>query len=121
MGWRYLLFSLGVLTLLLWGFRILLFRMVESPRYLVGRGQDAEAVVVIHMIAAYNGKQSNFTADHLSVAVTSVDGKAEEKGKTLLSRTSYFSVDRIRTLFRTRKLAFSTSLLISLWCESTYI
>ena len=34
MGWRYLLFTLGAFTLVLWALRFLLFTLEESPRYL---------------------------------------------------------------------------------------
>ncbi|GAW04846.1 sugar transporter [Lentinula edodes] len=65
MGWRYLLFILGALTLLLWGIRFFVFKLFESPRFLVGIGKDAEAVEVIRMLAEYNSKTSNLTVDQL--------------------------------------------------------
>jgi len=47
MGWRYLLFTLGGLMLLLWSLRFFVFSLLESPRFLCGIGKDAEAVDVI--------------------------------------------------------------------------
>ena len=44
MGWRYLLFALGGMTLFLWALRFFVFPLEESPRFLVGRGRDADAV-----------------------------------------------------------------------------
>ena len=55
MGWRYLLFTLGGCTLLLWAFRFFVFKLEESPRFLAGRGLDAEAAAVVQRIAAFNG------------------------------------------------------------------
>ena len=43
MGWRYLLFALGGMTLFLWAVRFFVFPLEESPRFLVGRGRDEEA------------------------------------------------------------------------------
>ncbi|KDR77989.1 hypothetical protein GALMADRAFT_278352 [Galerina marginata CBS 339.88] len=115
MGWRYLLFVLGGITLLLWGARFFLFNLVESPRYLIGKGQDEAAVAVIHKIAAYNGKTSSLTVDQLTSVGSLYDPKVGGAGKWSLSRTSHFTGEHIKSLFRTRKIAYSTSLLIAIW------
>ncbi|KAI0920327.1 MFS sugar transporter [Taiwanofungus camphoratus] len=120
MGWRYLLFTLGGMTLILWAIRFFAFHLEESPRFLVGRGRDAEAVAVIHRIAAHNGRTSSLTVEQLTEA--GEKAAAEEPGATvaarhrrLLSESSAFSVYHIRGLFETPKLAWSTGLLIFLW------
>lgn len=41
---------------LLWFVRFFVFGFHESPRYLIGKGWDGEAVNVIHKIAKFNGK-----------------------------------------------------------------
>ncbi|KAH9476548.1 MFS sugar transporter [Psilocybe cubensis] len=120
MGWRYLLFTLGGLTLLLWAIRFFVFELAESPRYLIGKGRDAEAVMIIHKIAAYNGTTSTLTVDQLAaVGGGEFSDKQQEtkaEGKKLsLTRTSDFTLGHIKSLFRTRKIAYSTSLLISVW------
>ncbi|KAI0729163.1 MFS general substrate transporter [Fomitopsis betulina] len=120
MGWRYLLFTLGGMTLVLWAIRFFLFTLEESPRYLVGRGRDAEAVVVIQRIAAYNGRTSSLTVEQLVAA----GARAAEANKAaagaagehkMLSQTSVWTTYHIRSLFKTAKLAWSTSLLIVIW------
>ena len=68
MGWRYLLFTLGGCTLLLWGLRFFIFTLEESPRFLAGRGQDTEAVAVVQRLAAYNGRTSTLTVEQLTKA-----------------------------------------------------
>ncbi|KAF9522619.1 MFS general substrate transporter [Crepidotus variabilis] len=119
MGWRYLLFILGGITLLLWGIRFFLFDLLESPRYLDGRGQDAEAVEVIQRIAKYNGRDIKLTVDDL--AALGEIGRGDEildhgeKKRGLLTRTSNFRSEHVKALFRTPKIAWSTSLLIALW------
>ena len=120
MGWRYLLFTLGGMTLILWAIRFFLYNLEESPRYLVGRGRDADAVAVIHRIAAYNRCTSSLTVEQLTAA----GERAAEANKAaagsageqkLLSQTSVWTTYHIRSLFKTAKLAWSTSLLIVIW------
>ncbi|KAJ7257870.1 MFS general substrate transporter [Mycena haematopus] len=118
MGWRYLLFTLGALTLILSFIRFFVFNLLESPRFLVGIGMDQRAVDVIHQIAAYNSTTTSLSVEDL----TGVEEKGtDEKGidaseeRPLLSKTSIFTLVHIKGLFATRKMAISTSMLIALW------
>ena len=117
MGWRYLLFTLGGCTLLLWAFRFFVFKLEESPRFLVGRGHDAEAVAVIHRLAAYNGRTCSLTVEDLARVGDGSKGTEEPRSPklTVLSRSSDYTTQHVKALFKTRRLAWSTSLLISLW------
>ncbi|KAG8990942.1 hypothetical protein FRB90_001537 [Tulasnella sp. 427] len=118
MGWRYFVITMGGLMLILWAIRFFVFRLHESPKYLMGRGRDAEAVEVVHKVAAYNGKTSNLTVEDL----TQFDkAGAAEKGLDTSAKAAVqrnvekFKANHIRSLFRTRKLAISTSLIILIW------
>ncbi|KIK52966.1 hypothetical protein GYMLUDRAFT_77629 [Collybiopsis luxurians FD-317 M1] len=128
MGWRYLLFTLGGLTLLLWSIRFFVFKLVESPRFLVGIGKDEEAVKIIHEIAEYNGKTSRLTVEDLvragdgvgkEIETEKIDMDTEPNAhpnlRPVLSASSVLGWEHVKALFRTKKLALSTSLLISLW------
>ncbi|KAE9390536.1 MFS general substrate transporter [Gymnopus androsaceus JB14] len=121
MGWRYLLFTLGAITLLLWSIRFFVFKLFESPRFLVGIGKDAEAVEVIRKIAEFNGKTTNLTVEQLVNAggmdpeKTRQENTVTNERKRVLSKSSYLGWKHVKALFRTRKMAFSTSLLIFLW------
>ncbi|KAK1225265.1 MFS sugar transporter [Marasmius sp. AFHP31] len=121
MGWRYLLFALGALTICLWALRFFVFKLFESPRFLVGIGKDAEAVEVIEKVAKFNSTTTSLTVEQLASAGKialneKVDhGSSGSKRKGLLSKTSVFGSKHIKALFRTRKLALTTSLLISMW------
>ncbi|TBU29718.1 MFS general substrate transporter [Dichomitus squalens] len=121
MGWRYLLFTLGGMTLLLWAIRFFVFPLEESPRFLVGLGRDAEAVAVVQRVAAFNGRQSHLAIDELTRAGEAAAASAQAKStgskskRQVLSKSSVFTTKHIRSLFETRKLAWSTSLLIALW------
>lgn len=126
MGWRYLLFTLGGFTLVLWALRFFIFTLEESPRYLVGRGHDAEAVAVIQRLATYNGTSCSLTVEQLVTAGEAVTPKGADSSEgskmKMLTRTSNYTMDHIKALFETRKLAWSTSLLISIWstCPESY-
>ena len=133
------MFALGGLTLLMWFVRFFVFRFHESPRYLIGRGQDEEAVEVIHKIAKFNGKadrctitvgdlrrtvQEKLIKDSSTFPVQTGGGDYVtpggeainvEKKRGLLSSSSHLSGSHIKALFATRKMAWSTSLLIMIW------
>ncbi|KAF9064870.1 major facilitator superfamily domain-containing protein [Rhodocollybia butyracea] len=115
MGWRYLLFILGALTLLLWGIRFFVFQLFESPRFLIGIGKDAEAVEVIQKLAKFNSKTSNLTVEQLVNAGGVDPEKVRADRPRVLSASSALGWNHVKALFRTRKMAFSTSLLIFLW------
>ncbi|KAJ7695155.1 MFS general substrate transporter [Mycena rosella] len=117
MGWRYLLFILGALTLVLSFIRVFVFNLLESPRFLVGIGRDQEAVDIIHQIAAYNSTTTTLTVEDL---VGVEEKQSNERGgereiRPLLSKTSIFTTVHVKALFATRKMAISTSLLVALW------
>jgi hypothetical protein len=110
----------------MWIIRFFLFHLYESPKYLMGRGRDQEAVEVVHKVAAYNGVKSSLQLEHLEGAgvlpsqkqdnvegvETRMDTSALGAIKRLLSK---FTPGHVKGLFATRKLTYSTSLLIVLW------
>ena len=110
--------------LLLWVVRFFIFHLYESPKYLMGRGRDAEAVEVVHKVAAYNGTTSKLTVEMLRDAgqlsgVDQEDSAAFDTGAkaAVLRKLSSLNGSHVRPLFATRKLAYSTTLLIILWGE----
>jgi len=54
MGWRYNVIVLGAMTLLVFFLRYFVFRFHESPKFLLSRGKEAEAIEVLHKIARFN-------------------------------------------------------------------
>ncbi|KIP02515.1 hypothetical protein PHLGIDRAFT_79028 [Phlebiopsis gigantea 11061_1 CR5-6] len=64
-GWRYALFTIGGLSVLAFIGRFGLFTFHESPKFLVSKGRDAEAVRVVHAIARFNGTTSALREDDL--------------------------------------------------------
>ncbi|KAG9309579.1 major facilitator superfamily domain-containing protein [Chiua virens] len=121
-GWRYFLYAMGALMMVLWFLRFFIFRLYESPKYLMSRGKDEEAVKVVHKVAAYNGKTSSLTVEHLK-SVEGLSTALPERTTTidisvisvLRRKLAVFDSHHVRPLFATRKLAYSTILLIILW------
>ncbi|KAI1790173.1 MFS general substrate transporter [Ganoderma leucocontextum] len=56
-GWKYLLISLGLITLSMFLARMVFFRLHESPRYLVHAGRPLEAIESLQMISKFNGSE----------------------------------------------------------------
>jgi len=127
-GWRYFLYTMGGLMLVLFVIRFFVFHLYESPKFLMGRGRDAEAVEVVHKVAAYNGTTSNLTLEMLRRVERNRPASLDDDSEkcristpdtsslgALLRILRTFGWDHITPLFKTRKLAWSTSLLIILW------
>ncbi|KAG9309970.1 MFS general substrate transporter [Chiua virens] len=121
-GWRYFLYAMGGLMLVLWFLRFFVFRLHESPKFLMSRGKDEAAVEVIHKVAAYNGKTSSLTLEHLKNAErfatvsTARTATMDVSAMAAIRRKlRVFDTKHIKPLFATRKLAYSTTLLIILW------
>ncbi|KAI5120241.1 hypothetical protein M0805_007545 [Coniferiporia weirii] len=125
-GWRYLLFALGGLMLAMWFVRAFTFGLLESPRYLVARGEDENAIAVLHAVARVNGTQCNLTVERLrqagTGAVADPDAPIPESHEG--RKAGVIGVARrcmketwmhVKALFATPKMAWSTSLLIILW------
>ncbi|KAG6897020.1 hypothetical protein C0992_004665 [Termitomyces sp. T32_za158] len=53
--------------------RFVVFDLQESPKYLVAKGRDREAIAVLQHIAKRNGKTISLTLEHFSA----VEGVAE--------------------------------------------
>ncbi|TFK18623.1 MFS general substrate transporter [Coprinopsis marcescibilis] len=119
MGWRYFMFTMGGLMLVLWGIRFFTFKLYESPKYLMGRGRDAKAVEVIHLLALYNGTTSTITLEDLKHVDPDQGGDGEKRSPanlTLVKRNlKKLDANHVRSLFASKQLAYSTSLLILLW------
>ena len=62
--------------------------LLESPRYLVGKGRDEEAVRVVQALARINGRSSNLTVEQLLV----VERKYKKSSKECSSGTKGFEV-----------------------------
>jgi MFS family permease len=117
MGWRYNFFTLGGLTFVMWILRYFVFNLQESPKYLVAKGRDEEAIKVLEHIARVNGKKLTLTLEQLQAV--SGDGRTTgismSTWQIIKKSFSSFSLSHVKPLFSTRRLATNTSITIGLW------
>lgn len=106
--------AMGLLAMIMFCCRFFFFTLYESPKFLMGRGRDEEAVRVVHEVARINGKTTNLTLADLEVfnqaGQQGVDASAALKRK--LEKVNF---THLRALFASPKLAWSTSLIILIW------
>ncbi|GAT20091.1 sugar transporter [Aspergillus luchuensis] len=118
MGWRYLCFTLGALTFAMFICRFFLFHLYESPKYLLARGRQSDAVASVHGIAHKNRTKTWLTEEILNEIGGYPEEVAEEKlsfAEIVRRNLSKFSLERIGPLFSSKKLGFSTVLLWFCW------
>ncbi|EFX05887.1 membrane transporter [Grosmannia clavigera kw1407] len=121
MGWRYFVITMGGLTLVMFLVRFLLFSIHESPKYLMGRGLDEEAVRIVHEVARRNGTTTGLTLEHLQACepegyVRPTDSSAAALALAALRRKmADMDLGRVRALFATRQLGLSTGLIMAVW------
>lgn len=71
-GWRYVFITLSVLNGILAFSRIFLFKLPESPQFLLAKNQPSKVVDTLNSIAKFNGLSKVFTIDD----IVNVDKKA---------------------------------------------
>lgn len=107
---------MGGIALIMFILRFFFFTLYESPKYLMGRGKDQEAVRVVHEVARRNGKTSNLTLEDLSVHDNQFNSRQNTTAKAALSRKlESLKLDHITALFATPKLVLSTSMIMAIW------
>lgn len=125
MGWRYLMFTIGAVTLSIFFLRFVVFNFKESPKFLVYRGRDQEAIDVLHYIAKYNKRTCGITMADFD-ALTDEDsslgsdqlmlGTGSKQVETSFGRKVLMEFQRYKMLFSTWTM---TRLTILVWL--TYI
>jgi MFS family permease len=58
MGWRYFVIVMGGISMIEFFLRFVVFKIFESPKFLMGKGRDGDAVRIVHEVARRNGKTS---------------------------------------------------------------
>ncbi|KAL4067202.1 major facilitator superfamily domain-containing protein [Scleroderma yunnanense] len=119
-GWRYHLLATGGIMMIMWIIRFFVFNLQESPKYLMGRGRDEDAVAAVHRVAAINDKISSLTVNHLTETEKLAGSPIQNDAKAVTSiaamrKFSKLVVIHVSPLFATRKLVYSTCILIVLW------
>ena len=120
-GWRYFIITIGIMTFGMFIIRFFIFRLFESPKYLLNRGRQDEAVAVIHGIAHRNGTKTWLTSELLD-EIAGEDNELPEEQFAEKSSNSFLknklkkvSGDKMKQLFKTRALGLSTGLIWWAW------
>jgi MFS family permease len=141
-GWRHFVFTIGIITLVMFAIRFFVFHLFESPKFLLSRGRQAEAVAVVHGIAFRNNAKTWLTEEILDAMVDDdgeddapaddADGRdlhhqlsnGQSLGRVpthistthiIKTRFASFSAERLRPLFKTHKLGLATLLIWFCW------
>ncbi|KAH8425085.1 uncharacterized protein LDX57_002833 [Aspergillus melleus] len=118
MGWRYLVLSLGAITFAMFLCRFLLFTLYESPKFLVSRGRQDEAVAAVQGIAYRNKTKTWLTADVLNEIGGHPETRSDEKLSYVeIIRRSFsrFSYQQVAPLFANKRLGITTILIWFCW------
>lgn len=115
-GWRYVWFTSGAFVLLLSVARVTVLRLRETPKYLVGEGRDEEVVETLQFIARKYNRHCSLSIEQMQACgITGAATNTVRQG----DKRFHFSLGdvglHVRSLFATRKLALSTSLIWFSW------
>lgn len=128
MGWRYLMFTLGGVTLSVFIARFVIFTFRESPKYLVHRGRDEEAIKVLHQVAKFNKTKcclalkafDEITEEHDTITGNEdivLDEEGVELKATFREKIGH-EMDRYKMLFSSLPVAWLTILVwLTYWCD----
>lgn len=98
--------------------RFFLFHLFESPKFLLSRGRQSEAVAVVHGIACHNKSKTWLTEQILNEIGGDPEVITDAKLSTVeIVRRSLgkFSTQRVGPLFSNRKLGLTTALIWFQW------
>ncbi|SCU81190.1 LADA_0B11672g1_1 [Lachancea dasiensis] len=122
-GWRYFLFAMGGLTFLLFAIRFA-FRVLESPRFHISRGDNEAAIATLHQIAKINGKETSIKLEDLmeidrryhKYENTENDDSGLLSGRQIVrNKLAKYGSEHIKALFGSRKQAYSSLMVIFVW------
>ncbi|KAL4895475.1 major facilitator superfamily domain-containing protein [Aspergillus ambiguus] len=111
-GWRYLMYTMGAMILVLSIGRVTIIRLKETPKFLLGQGKDAELSEHLHRLATQYNRSCPVDASELMRCgmITSVHSR------------SRFSIGELaihlRGLFASRRLV---RLMILLWLSGLMV
>ncbi|CAJ2500740.1 Uu.00g035930.m01.CDS01 [Anthostomella pinea] len=115
MGWRYFMITMGGLTLIMFAVRFLCFTIFESPKYLMGKGLDEEAVRIVHEVARRNKKTSSLTIDDLRACEPEGYEQRASASRAVKRKLEAINMNHTRSLFATKKMGYSTAALMFVW------
>ncbi|PHH62483.1 hypothetical protein CDD81_7130 [Ophiocordyceps australis] len=118
-GWRSFLVTIGIVTFAMFCLRFFAFGLLESPKFLLVKGRQIEAVGVVHGLAHRNKKRTWLTPELLDQVA------ADDFVRPILSSTpsprawtsklKALSGQRLRLLFQSKTLGLTTALVWFCW------
>lgn len=94
--------------------RFALYHLFESPKFLLSRGRQAEAVAVVHGIA-YKNKTTTWLTEEILNEIGGDPAVVTDSQLTITEiirrKMSSISGEQVAPLFRTRKLGLTTALI----------
>lgn len=112
---------MGGTALVLFFLRFVCFTIYESPKFLMGKDRDEEAVRVVHEVARRNGKTSALTVEDLKACDSlTLPGSTQQQQQTATTAAVKRNLEKlnsshVKALFATKKLAISTSVMTMVW------
>jgi MFS family permease len=107
-GWRYVWFASGSLVLVMAILRIIVIRLNETPKFLVGEGKDVEVVKSLQYVATKYNRPCSLTVEQL----TACGQLAQQPSGTSRGAAQ---LKHLTGLFATRQMTLSTSLIWFSW------
>ena len=108
MGWRYMHWSLGALVFVMSLLRVTVLRLQHPAKWLITQGRDNEVIETLEGIATKYGRPLSLTLERLLSF-----GEVQEAKRSKWSARRI--LNHVGALFQTRKLAYSTSILLLTW------
>lgn len=106
MGWRYIWYGCGGLILLMSMARVLVIRLKETPKFLLGQNKDELVVSNLQGIAQKYNRPCSLTLEQLKACGPVISAHRSGLAEVWI---------HIRGLFATRKLGISTCLIWFSW------
>ena len=106
--------AMGLMAMFMFCCRFFFFTLYESPKFLMGRGKDEDAVRIVHEVARRNGKTTALTVADLEVFNLAGE-QGTDAAAALKRKLEKVNLTHVRALFATPKLAWSTSLIMLIW------
>ncbi|RYO74016.1 hypothetical protein DL766_007328 [Monosporascus sp. MC13-8B] len=110
-GWRYVMFTAGALVFVLSVLRVMVVRLRETPKYLLGAGEEERLVSGLRALALRYGRPCSLTVQKLE-ACGPVRASRGGSGRFSLPAETWA---HLSGLFATRKMVISTSMIWFSW------
>lgn len=113
-GWRYTVIVLGCMTLFIFFLRYFVFKFHESPKFLISKGREAEAIEVLHKIAKFNRAAPPTLTIEMFQAIDAEGGPVAPRATTKnVVKNTLYSLQHLKGLF-SRKLQCFTFFLLAI-------